>query len=236
MTFVAGSALRVSALLAIALAGSLLLRRRSAAAEHWLLAVADVALTLTNTATHATLDTKSDTAGHFALDAPAARYELRGLKPGFKTVVDRLTVDGKTVSRDLRLELGELQETVNVQKSAATTEQPSGSRVTGPARAPAAPTNCAGTQGGAIVAPLKLKDVKPLYPAGSKAAGTVTLETTIGKDGQVQAMRAVSSPAAELTRAAMAAVKGWQFSPTYLNCEPVEGRMRVTVNFSTARN
>jgi len=39
----------------------------------------------------------------------------------------------------------------------------------------------------------------------------------------------------ELEDEAIAAVSQWEFSPTYLNCEPIEVRMYVTVSFKVER-
>jgi TonB family protein len=88
--------------------------------------------------------------------------------------------------------------------------------------------------GGAVSAPRKIVDVKPVYPEEAKAAGIegiVILGIVIGEDGSVidaQVLRSIP----ELDQAAIDAVTGWQFEPTLLNGEPVEVEMAVTVNFT----
>ena len=68
----------------------------------------------------------------------------------------------------------------------------------------------------------------------SEAASVVVLDARIGTDGSVVEARGVD-PAADpdLVSAAVEAVKLWKYSPTLLNCTPIEVQMKVTVNFRT---
>jgi TonB family protein len=71
------------------------------------------------------------------------------------------------------------------------------------------------------------------YPKIAKqtgAHGTVTLTATIGTDGTITSVRAISGPP-ELTQAAMDAVRQWRYKPTMLNGVPVEAQTQVVVNF-----
>lgn len=82
--------------------------------------------------------------------------------------------------------------------------------------------------------PRKLVDVRPVYPPEVLAAGTggiVTLTAVIGTDGAVQEITDAHGPDSALEIAAADAVRGWQFSQTFLNCEPIEVLMTVTTNF-----
>ena len=91
-----------------------------------------------------------------------------------------------------------------------------------------------GGMGGNILQPWKIVDVKPAYPAHLTSAGiggTVTMEALIGTDGTVRDVRVVSSPHPDLDRAAADAVRQWEFTPTILNCTPVEVRMNVAAAF-----
>src|SRR5439155_22669885 len=74
---------------------------------------------------------------------------------------------------------------------------------------------------------------KPRYPERLQATGTggvVTLEALIGTDGTVRDVRVVTSADPDLDRAAIDAVRQWEFSSTMLNCTPVEVPMEFTVN------
>lgn len=108
-----------------------------------------------------------------------------------------------------------------------------------PAPGPASPT--AGTPasrealrvGGAIREPRKLRHVSPVYPEIAKQArvqGLVILEATISPAGKVSEVRVLRGVPL-LDRAAVDAVKQWEYSPTLLNGEPVPVIMTVTVNF-----
>ena len=77
-----------------------------------------------------------------------------------------------------------------------------------------------------------------MYPEHLTSAGivgTVTMETLVGTDGTVREVRVLSSPHPDLERAAVDAVRAWEFTTTILNCTPVDVRMHVTANFVARR-
>jgi outer membrane biosynthesis protein TonB len=57
------------------------------------------------------------------------------------------------------------------------------------------------------------------------------MHARIGADGKVKSVDVISPVNADLEDEAIAAVSEWQFTPTYLNCEPIEVQMFVTVQF-----
>jgi TonB family protein len=61
------------------------------------------------------------------------------------------------------------------------------------------------------------------------------MEALIGTDGNVQDVRVVQSPHPDLDQAAVEAVRQWQYTQTFLNCVPIEVRMKVTTNFAVRR-
>ena len=88
--------------------------------------------------------------------------------------------------------------------------------------------------GGAIRTPVKVKDVRPVYPPEAQAArvtGVVILEARIGEDGAVEDARVLRS-IPMLDQAAVDAVMQWRFRPTLLNGKPTAVIMTVTVNFT----
>lgn len=91
--------------------------------------------------------------------------------------------------------------------------------------------------GGDIKEPRKIVDVRPIYPPvalSAKIEGTVILEATISRSGNVvDAVVLRSQPL--LDQAALDAVRQWKFTPTLLNGEPVEVKMTVTMNFALMR-
>jgi protein TonB len=87
--------------------------------------------------------------------------------------------------------------------------------------------------GGDITAPRRIKDVAPVYPAIAQSArvqGDVILEATIGLNGKVEDARVLRSVPL-LDQAAVTAVRGWEYTPTLLNGQPVPIIMTVTVRF-----
>ena len=88
--------------------------------------------------------------------------------------------------------------------------------------------------GGNIRPPTKVKDVTPVYPAIAKTAnvlGEVVIEATIGTDGKVSDAKVVRSIPL-LDRAALDAVRQWEYMPTLLNGVPVPVTTMVRVNFA----
>jgi TonB family protein len=80
---------------------------------------------------------------------------------------------------------------------------------------------------------LVIKRVQPVYPAPARQMrlqGTVQLDATIGKDGNIKSLKQTSGDAT-LGMAALTAVRQWKYKPYFLNGEPVEVQTQITVNF-----
>ena len=78
-----------------------------------------------------------------------------------------------------------------------------------------------------------IRRVTPIYPFEARAhniQGTVVMHATIGKDGAVHNLSAVSGPAL-LQSSAMDAVRQWKFKPFLLNGDPVEIETDISVDF-----
>ena len=101
--------------------------------------------------------------------------------------------------------------------------------------APAPPPGAQGLRvGGEIKPPVKLVDVRPVYPPIARAAGVsgvVIVEVRIGVDGSVEDARVLKSIPL-LDEAALDAVKQWKFVPTLLNGQPTSIMMTTTINFA----
>jgi TonB family protein len=88
--------------------------------------------------------------------------------------------------------------------------------------------------GGVVKPPVKLVDVKPVYPDDAQASGidgVVLLDIVISTAGFVLDAEVTHSIPA-LDQAAIDAVSQWQFEPTLINGEPVELEMSVVINFT----
>jgi protein TonB len=87
--------------------------------------------------------------------------------------------------------------------------------------------------GGNVKAPQIVQKTDPPYPSVARMAhveGTVVIDAVIDKTGNVVREHAVSGPSL-LIPAALNAVRGWKYQPTYLNGEAVDLAMEVTVDF-----
>jgi len=191
---------------------------------------------LTAVTTDATHETVSDAGGGFLFTGiPDGDYLLSARLPGFLSSRQRVHISGGMQPLVMTLQVGTLTETISV-----TSSDPSdGMRKTVSAPRAAAPPVCGSTDlGGNLKPPTKLHDVRPRYRQvliDANIEGSILLQARIGVDGKVREVEVVSPVHADLEDEAIAAVSQWEFSPTYLNCEPIEVRMYVTVSFKIER-
>ena len=197
-------------------------------------------------------------AGRRAVTDPSGSYQLQRLTagkyvvetslPGFAPTQAVVEVpDTGRVEHSVMLDLGSLQETITIVGTRGTSRPPR-DPVTRVAPAPPgfsapkivsvpAPPTGSGLPvrvGGAIKAPAKLADVRPVYPAAAQKAGIegwVILRAVIDTQGAVKTVDVVRSVDPDLTTPAIAAVRQWKFSPTLLNGGPTDVQMTVNVNF-----
>jgi len=206
---------------------------------------------LTNVQTQAKYEVGTDRTGRFEfVGLPPGDYTWQTELPGFAALKGALTVSGRDVQQDLVLQVGSLEETITVVgppppedtakiddrdrlRAAARALSVSEARVKDTA---ACMSGGVGPMGGIIKAPMQLAKVNPQYPrqiAAQKIGGVVVLQATIGTDGDVRDIAVVRDPNPDLSAAAIEAVRQWQYSITRLNCEPIDVKMTVTVNFRT---
>lgn len=213
----------------------------------------DATLVMTNTASRARHEVHSDRTGHFEfVGLPPGEYAVEVTQLGFAPLTEPITIVGRDLTRVIRLELGSLHETITITGGPGTSapdppdpnraQKLAALRQNAEERQKRATERCAvaaiGGLGGNILQPHKIVDVRPVYPEHLTSAGivgTVTMETLVGTDGTVREVRVLSSPHPDLERAAVDAVRRWEFTTTILNCTPVEVRMHVTANFVARR-
>lgn len=78
-----------------------------------------------------------------------------------------------------------------------------------------------------------MKRVQPVYPQQAlqmRLQGAVELEANITKDGRISNVKVLKGDNT-LARAAVDAVKQWNYNPYFLNGEPVEIQTQISVVF-----
>jgi TonB family protein len=208
--------------------------------------LAGATVMLTNEQTKAKYEVRSDQTGRYEFAGVAAGEYLFDVEmPGFARHRSKLSVAGQAMQRDLTLQVGSLEETVQVREKAgrAVPASTPGGAISRLPKINAADCRTTATANGAFVGgslrpPRKLLHANPHYPAdlvSSGVEGSVVLQARIGTDGAIADVTVVSSPHADLANAALEAVRQWEFDPTLLNCVPIEVNMKVTVNFERER-
>jgi len=194
----------------------------------------DTPMVLTSAQSSQKHPARSDQNGRFTFTGiTGGDYTLEVERPGFATAQGRVTLaSGQNLTQDVALQLGTLQETINITDGPPAPPRPdSGRRIAyTPPPSPCGQT----TAGGCIEQPLKLRDVKAVYPpkfSGSGRTVTINLEARIGVDGFVNDLRVVTPGEPEFAAAAVDAVRQWEFSQTRLDGVPVEVKMNVAVHF-----
>jgi TonB family protein len=215
--------------------------------------LAGQAVSLRNIATEAKYEVKSDQTGRFEfVGVPPGEYAMEVRVPGFTVFQDTVTILGRNVDLVVPLEVGSLEETLTVRNEDRPPEDTAGEsaveqqqrreeqrkRIEGIRRTTLekCEAGAAGATGGRILPPVRLTNPRPVYPENLRAAGVggvVTMDATIGTEGNIQDIRVVESAHPELETAAVEAVRQWQFTQTLLNCVPIDVHMRVTARFTS---
>jgi TonB family protein len=204
-----------------------------------------VTLLLTNSQSHAKYEVTTDRSGRFEfVGLPPGSYTWETKLAGFSTLKGTVAVAGRDVRQDLALQVGSLEETISIVGKVGGRQ--AGESSGGPVRSGAGDVEGARRKvleqatcqndpiGGQIRAPRKLSDARPVYPAHLQSAGvdgTVVLDARIGTDGDVLDASVLESAHPDLDAATIEAVRLWQFTPTILNCYPVEVKMKVTARY-----
>lgn len=172
--------------------------------------------------------TTSDASGGFQFaKLPAGQYEMEVLKPGFKMyVAPSMPLEaGRDLSQDATLEMGQLQEYVQVVGQGI--PAPNGTATDNSKRI---------RIGGTVEAAKIFTQVMPVYPEAAKSAGaqgTVVLSAVISKDGTPLSLHVVNGQIDPLlARSAVEAVSHWRYRPTLLNGEPVEVKTEISVVYT----
>ena len=199
-----------------------------------------VTLTLSNAQNQSKYEIKSDPTGHYEfVGLPPGNYVLLFELPGFATLKrEGISLSGQSLRLDVTMQVGSIEETIRVIDSEAARQPQAPVGASPSASRPAPPKLSCGpnnTLGGCILPPTKTRDVRPIYPIGGQS-GRVELAAVIGTDGRVAAVDVVGDGSGgpadlSLSNAAANAISQWEFTPTYLDGEPIDVRMKVHVSF-----
>jgi TonB family protein len=88
--------------------------------------------------------------------------------------------------------------------------------------------------GASVRPPVKIVDVRPVYPELAKQArahGMVEIEIVVGSSGDVEQARVIKSVPL-LDRAALDAVRKWKYAPTIVNGTAVPVKLSVGLSFA----
>ena len=191
----------------------------------------------------------TDDTGSFVLSrVPTGTYRLIVALPGFKTLnIDgSLSAENDVATISPHLTVAPTAEEVTIRAVAGSSgesplaETPAQCAALPPAPPPvpkqvSIPVSVPGRirQGGNVMQAMLIGQVKPVYPAEAKVAGTqgvVVMQVIVGRDGRIAETKIISGDPV-LASAALDAVRRWCYTPTKLNGEPVEVVSTVTVNF-----
>ena len=196
-------------------------------------AMPGVTLVLTNVAREAKYQVRTDGSGRYEfVGLPPGEYLFEAKLPGFATFKGKMTVAGQNVRRDLKMDVGTLQETITVgeQQVRAVGRRLSAlpRRLAGRhRRRHATGTPAAGGVriGGSVRPPMKLKDVhgRSIHRSSRRRAWRGPSRSRDGSEPTASSR--ISRSFRRLTpiwhRPPWTPCAEWEFSTTLLNCKPV---------------
>jgi TonB family protein len=166
---------------------------------------------------------------------PDGEYVVEVEQSGFVPFKDQVLIAGAATLFDINLLLQSAAEEITVTQGREP-PQPATVRRVRKGRAPKCSADTVAKRiGGQIVLPRKTAHKDPTYPQEAHAArrsGRGVVQGVISGDGTITGIRVLEATDADFGRAALEAVREWEFDPKYLNCMPVETRLRVIVNFT----
>jgi len=200
-------------------------------------ALPGVTLALSNPQNQSKYEIKSDATGHYEfVGVPPGNYVLTAELPGFATLKrEGVVLAGQAFEQNITMQVGTIEETITVVDDGVQRPPQVNSLRDRPRVTPGKLSTCGDTPlGGNIRPPTKTRDVRPVYPTGTPPA-VVELEARIGVDGLVTSVQPLGNVDPALANAAINAISGWEFTPTYLDCQPIEVRMKVHMKFAAAK-
>ena len=197
------------------------------------MAAAGAAIILTNTDTNVAYTASTDANGQFQIpQLPPGAYTFQVKMPGFREVKEPIVVAGDAdIRRQVTLVLGTIRETVTVADDFVS---PRDISVTANKDQSTVQQFLDRFRGKPLQPPMKLIHANPAFPSslrGTGWSGQVVMTGRIATDGTVKDLTVVESNHADASKAAMDAVKQWQFAPTRLHGTATDTSITVTIDF-----
>lgn len=186
--------------------------------------VPNASVTLVDLDTNQKISVRTRADGTYKFSSiPAGRYQLEVRAIGFQAFKSRVLELSSSGSIDsyVTLQMGRTVQRMTVTGHRLAGPPPGKRKAGQPARI------CVG--GGH--SSKRIHSVVPVYPPNEKrqgVTGTVVLHVIIGADGGIVSLSPQSGPDPALIQAAANAVRQWRYTPSYLNCRPVD--VPVTIN------
>jgi beta-lactamase regulating signal transducer with metallopeptidase domain len=203
-----------------------------------------VKLLLVNEQTQAKYEIQTDRSGRYEfVGLPPGEYAMQAALPGFARFSGRVTVNAYDLQQDFTMTLGMLQETITIRSHPSNDARVvvvnpevqrkiEARRQQATRNCPSITTNDGAPIGGNIRVPVKLRDVKPIYPGAlTDTSGNVVLMGRLNTEGLVDEINVVSSTHPDFSDSLITAVRQWQFDATVLNCNPVTVPIQITANY-----
>lgn len=201
----------------------------------------DAKLTLWNTSTQQSIETRSDGAGHFKFSGiPVGSYRLQVAEFGSQGQIS--LAHGQHLARNIALAMGEMNDTLTVHSNDAPAvlpplpaPLPPPSQTSEPYPNQADASRCAQVSMFCrVMPPVQIARIQPIYPAKQRAsgiAGTVVVEGRVGTDGLIKDLHAIPPADTDFASSTFDALRRWQFTPIRLDGVPVDTNIRVTAHF-----
>lgn len=190
-------------------------------------AVPDASVTLVDLDTNQKITVRTKTDGTYKFSSvPAGRYQFEVRAIGFQAFKSRVLELGSSGSIDsyVTLQVGRMVQRMTVTGHRLAGPPPIKRKAGQPARI------CAG--GGQRSK--RIHSVVPVYPPSEErqgVTGAVVLQVIIGADGRIVSLSPQSGPDHALIQSAANAVRQWRYTPTYLDCRPVDFPATIDIIF-----
>ncbi len=189
--------------------------------------VPDASVTLVDLDTNQKTSARTRVDGTYEFSSiPAGRYQFEVRAVGFQIFKSRVLELSSSGSIDsyVTLQIGRMMQRMTVTGHRLAAPPPIKRKARKPAR-----ICVGGGQNSRLI-----HSVVPVYPPSEErkgVTGTVVLQVIIGANGRIVALSPQSGPDPALIQSAANAIRQWRYTPTYLDCRPIDFPVTVKIIF-----